>query len=155
QLGPLIGEMVVAYPNLMLYSDNPTFRKYVPSIGGVWKVAAKEQKAINSLADMAREIDKHRFLNQLVIFTHGFPGGIELDDGHHYMLSDKPVAAALAKVNTQVDHIRFEGCWVGNRPVHMRNFGRLLKAIDVSGYTWEHVESEVTTNIPRGSTPAQ
>jgi hypothetical protein len=141
--------------NLMLYSDNPTFRRYAPTVGGIWNVGVKEQKAFKTLEDMAREIGKHQFLDQLVIFCHGFPGGMELEDGRHYMLSDKAVADALAKVKTQVDHIRFEGCWVGNRPVHMRNFGRLLRAIDVSGYTWEHVDCEVTATIPRGATPAE
>src|SRR4051794_12364020 len=117
--------------NLMLYSDDSTFRKYAPVIGGLWKVGVKEQKAFESLDDMAREIGKHEFIDQLVIFTHGFSGGISLEDGHDYILSDKEVTQAFAKVKTQVDHIRFEGCWVGNGPGHMRDFGRLLRAIDV------------------------
>jgi hypothetical protein len=75
-----------------------------------------------------------------------------LEDGHNFTLSDKEVSTALAKVKTQVDHIRFEGCWVGNGPHHLLHFGRLLRAIDVSGYTWEHVDGAVTVTIPRGAT---
>jgi hypothetical protein len=146
--------MIMSYPNLLLYSDNPTFRMFAPVIGGIWKVAAKEQKAFKSLADMVREIGKHPFLDQLVIFTHGFAGGIGLEDGHLYSLIDKEVSKAFAKVKTQVDHIRFEGCWVGNGPALMREFGRLLRAIDVSGYTWEHVSSQVGVTIPPEATTA-
>src|SRR4051812_33632175 len=105
--------MIMARPNLLLYSNNPVFRDYASAIGGVWKVGAREQRAFESLADMAREIGKYQFIDQLVIFTHGFSGGISLEDGHDWILSDKEVREALAKVKTQVDHIRFEGCWVG------------------------------------------
>jgi hypothetical protein len=146
--------MIMSYPNLLLYSDNPTFRVFAPVIGGIWKVGAKEQKAFKSLADMVREIGKHPFLDQLVIFTHGFRGGIALEDRHSYNLNDEEVTKAFAKVKTQVDHIRFEGCWVGEGAADMGDFGRMLRAIDVSGYTWEHVDGATTITIQRGATAA-
>jgi hypothetical protein len=141
-------------PNLLLYSDSSTFRTFAPVIGGIWNVGAKEQKPFKSLADMAREIGKHQFLDQLVVFTHGFRGGIALEDGHSYNLNDEEVTKAFAKVKTQVDHIRFEGCWVGEGAADMRDFGRMLRAIDVSGYTWEHIDGTVAITIQRGTAAA-
>jgi hypothetical protein len=146
--------MVMSYPNLLLYSDNPTFRMFAPAVAGIWKVGVKEQKAFKSLQDIVREIGKHQFLDQLVIYTHGFTGGILTEDGHAYGLDDEAIVKAFAKLKTQVDHIRFEGCWVGEGAARMRDFGRLLRAIDVSGYTWTHVDCAVSITIPRGATIA-
>jgi hypothetical protein len=142
-------------PNLMLYSDNTSFRKYAATVGAVWDVKPRELKPFKSLKDMTREITKHQFIDQLVIFTHGFTGGMSLEDGHDFNLNDEAVVDAFAKVKTQVDHIRFEGCWVGNGPDDMRDFGRLLRAVDVSGYTWEHADSEVTVTITAGMKAAE
>src|SRR5262249_45288226 len=60
---------------------------------------------------------------------------------------------ALAKVKTRVDHIRFEGCWVGENPEKMAVFGHLLNARDVSAYTWEHFFASITITLDKNNTP--
>jgi hypothetical protein len=140
--------MLVA--NLMLYS--PELQRFAASVGGIWNVGLKELKAIKSLEDMAREIGRFPFIDQLVIFTHGFEGGMALENGHLYDLREEAVSKAFAKVKTQVEDVRFEGCWVGRGPRGMAAFGRLLNAARVSGYTWEHGCNDITFTFPRGST---
>lgn len=137
--------------NLMLYS--PELRPLAPTVAGIWKIEAREQREFEDLDDMAKEIGKFQALDQLVIFTHGVGGGILLEDGHQWALSDKPVADALAKVKTKVAHIRFEGCWLGEKPNELAAFGRLLHASDVSAYTWEHFFDAITITLDRNNTP--
>jgi hypothetical protein len=139
--------------NLFLYS--PELKAMAWWIAGIWKIDTRDQKPFSSLNDMAREIGRYEFLDQLVIFCHGAPGQISLQDGNNYKLSEPAVAKAFAKVKTQADHIRFEGCWVGADPDEMAAFGLLLRAVDVSGFTWEHFEGAVSVTIPRGVKPEQ
>src|SRR5262249_50596965 len=82
----------MAFPNLLLYSDDDKIRPFAPVVGGIWNIGPKEQKTFKSLDDMAREIGRQQFLGQLVIFTHGVPGQILLADGHGYGLADAAVA---------------------------------------------------------------
>lgn len=69
-----------------------------------------------------------------MIYVHGTEGGFVLG-GESYKLSDQKVSDAFAKVSTTADHIRFEGCHVGEESLEMAAFGRLLTATYVSGFT--------------------
>lgn len=129
--------------------------KSAPWLAKIWKIGPKEQKAIEDLDDMAKEITQHKTLDELVIFTHGYMGGISLGE-HAYNLGEAKVAEAFAKTKTQIEHIRFEGCWVGEGPADMAAFGRLFNALDVSGFTWTHwsVDDAIFT-LPKGTTLKQ
>jgi hypothetical protein len=139
--------------NLLLFS--PELREFAPVVGGIWNVGVKEQKEVESLDDIVEELGKHQSIDQFVIFTHGYPGGMMLEDGNAYTLTDEKVTKAFAKLkNTRAEHIRFEGCWVGEAPEAMAAFGALLHAATVSGYTWEHMYSNITVTIPKKVTAA-
>jgi hypothetical protein len=125
--------------------------KEVTVIGAIHKIGPKEQTAIDSLAEMAKAISAHKNLEELVIFVHGFTGGMMLGDDA-YSLDEEPVAKAFAKKTTKVEHIRFEGCWVGEAPNKMATFGRLFDAKTVSGFTWVHWLNQITINLPHGTT---
>ena len=70
---------------------------------------------------MVKELSQHTALDELVIFAHGVPGGMILED-EAFALTDAKLATELAKTKTKVKHIRFEGCWVGIGP---RRHGRV------------------------------
>ena len=77
------------------------------------------------------------------------------DDGNSkgYDLGEKAVTDAFAKTKTQIERIRFEGCWVGDGPADMAAFGRLFNAREVSGFTWRALGPTTSTvTIPKGLT---
>jgi len=127
-------------------------------VGPYWKIGPSDQQGISTLRDMVKDIDAQKSLDELVIFLHGYTGGMMLDDddgdSKGYDLSEKAVADAFAKTKTPIDHIRFEGCWVGDGPADMAAFGRLFNAQDVSGFTWVHWSNDITVTIPKGITAA-
>ena len=118
-------------------------------LAGIWGIGAKEQKEISTLDDMVKALGQNRTLDELVIFAHGVPGGIILDDDA-YALDEAALAKELGKTKTKVKHVRFEGCWVGLSPVEMAAFGRIFNATDVSGFTWVSWTGEATVTIPKG-----
>ena len=125
-------------------------------VGPYWKIGRDDQQEISTLSDMVKQIDKQKSLDELVIFLHGYTGGMMLDDddgnSKGYDLGEQAVTQAFAKTKTQIEHIRFEGCWVGEGPVDMAVFGRLFNARDVSGFTWVHWSNDITVTIPKGLT---
>lgn len=123
----------------------------VAVIAASHKVGLSDQKAIDSLDEMAKAISAYKNLEELIIFTHGFTGGMLLGE-NAYSLDDEAVAKAFAKKTTTVEHIRFEGCWVGEAPNKMAVFGHLFDAKTVSGFTWVHWLNQITINLPRGTT---
>ena len=98
---------------------------------------------------MVKAIGQNGTFDDLVIFAHGVPGGIILDDAA-YALDEAALAKELGKTKAKVKHIRFEGCWVGLSPVEMAAFGRIFGATDVSGFTWVSWTGEATVTIPKG-----
>ena len=126
-------------------------RDKVAVIAALYKVGLKEQQAIDSLEEMAKAINAHKNIEELIIFVHGFSGGMLLGE-NSYSLDDEVVTKAFEKKLTKVEHIRFEGCWVGESPNRMATFGRLFDAKTVSGFTWVHWLNEITLNLPRGTT---
>jgi hypothetical protein len=118
-------------------------------LAAIWGIGPKEQKEISTLGDMVKEIGQHSALDDLVIFAHGVPGGLILEDAA-YVLDEAALAKELSKTKTKVQHIRFEGCWVGEAPVDMAAFGRIFSAKDVSGFTWVSWTGEATVTIPKG-----
>ena len=118
-------------------------------LAGIWGIGAKEQKEIDTLEDMVKAIGQNATFDELVIFAHGVPGGIILDDAA-YALDEAALAKELGKTKAKVKHIRFEGCWVGLSPVEMAAFGRIFGATDVSGFTWVSWTGEATVTIPKG-----
>ena len=106
-------------------------------------------QAIEDLGDLVKAIGGYKSLDELVVFTHGFMGGITLG-GEGYSLSDAKITKAFSSKKTQIDHVRFEGCWVGEGPVDMVVFGQLFDAIDVSGFKWAHWSVDNSTfTLPR------
>jgi hypothetical protein len=146
----------VLMANLMLYS--PSQRGNASWVGGIWSIDPKEQKEFTSLAEMAKLIGQQQALDQLLIYAHGFPGGFVVEtpndagERHGYNFSDEAISKAFANSHTKIDHIRFEGCWVGEAPNEMAVFGRLFNAQDVSGYNWTHFTNEAKVTIPKGAT---
>lgn len=125
-------------------------------VGPYWKIGPRDQQGISTLGDMVKDIDKQKSLDELVIFLHGYTGGMMLDDddgnSKGYDLGEEAVTQAFAKTKTQIEHIRFEGCWVGDGPGDMAKFGHLFNARDVSGFTWVHWSNDITVTIPKGLT---
>ncbi len=117
-------------------------------LAAIWGIGAKEQTEISTLDDMAKAIGQQSALDELVIFAHGVPGGLILEDAA-YALDEAVLAKELGKTKTKVQHIRFEGCWVGESPVEMAAFGRIFGATDVSGFTWVSWTGEATVTIPK------
>lgn len=135
---------------LFLYLSE--LRESAPWVAAISKVDPKQRQAIEDLEDMAKEIGGYKSLDELVIYTHGYSGGIMLG-GEAYTLSEAKLARAFANKKTQVNHIRFEGCWVGEGPVDMAAFGRLFDAVDVSGFTWAHWSvNDAELTLPKGTT---
>lgn len=118
-------------------------------IAGIWGIASGDRKEISTLDDMAKAIGEHTSLDELVIFAHGVPGGLILEDAA-FALTEAALAKALSKKKTNIKHIRFEGCWVGEAPVDMAVFGRIFDAADVSGFTWVCWTGDATVTIPKG-----
>ena len=123
-------------------------------VGPQWKIGPKDQQAISTLNDMVKEINKQTSLDELVLFLHGYTGGMMLDDDDErekgYSLEDEAIKQAFAKTKTKIERIRFEGCWVGESPPAMAAFGRLFNAQEVSGFTWVHVTNSIDVTIPEG-----
>jgi len=125
-------------------------QKSAPWVAAIWKIGLKEQKAIEDLEDLVKEINAHKSLDELVIFSHGYMGGIILDEA--YDLGEEKFTKAFAKTKTQIEHIRFEGCWVGEGPADMAVFGQLFKALDVSAFTWTHWSvDDAEFTLPKGT----
>ena len=59
-------------------------------------------------------------------------------------------------VGPQASIIDFEGCTVGQRPVSLAKFAKLLGASSISGFTWFHVGgTSPGIPIPKGATVAE
>src|SRR6185437_14943887 len=86
-------------------------------VGPNFKIPPQNQRAITTLKDMAKEINKVGSMEELVIFLHGAPGALILDDENDdvrtYDLNEDAIKQAFASTKTQIKHIRFEGCSVG------------------------------------------
>lgn len=123
-----------------------------PAIAAIWRIDGKQQRQADDLDSLASEIGKYDKLEELVLCYHGYSGGI-LVGGDAYTLSDPQIAKAFAKKKTQIDCIRFEGCWVGEDPDEMAAFGRLFGSSTVSGFTWTGWSNTIDLNMPKGTTP--
>src|SRR5260370_40119564 len=126
----------------------PELQEEATVIAAVHKIGLKERKAIDSLDEMAKAISEHKNLEELVIFLHGFRGGMMLG-GNAYALDDGAVSKAFAKKTTKAEHIRFEGCWVGEEPEPMAVFGRFFDGKTASGFTWVPWLNPNPFNLPR------
>jgi hypothetical protein len=135
--------------NLFLFSSEQ--RRSAPAVAAIWKIGHEQQMEVNTLSEVVKEIGKNKNLDRLILYFHGLPGGIILDDvGSN--LSDPEITKAFSKTVTKIEHIGFEGCWVGEAPDEMLAFGRLLKAKDVSGFTWACWSNDIEITIPKGVT---
>jgi hypothetical protein len=143
------GEEAVA-DKLLVYSD--VKQSAAEGMAGLWSIAQKDQKEVEDLDGIVKAVSSYSALDEFVIFAHG-PSGLTLETAS-YALTDADVAKAFAKVKTTIQHVRFEGCWVGELPADMAVFGQLLKAKDVSGFTWASWTNSVTINIPKAITAA-
>jgi hypothetical protein len=126
-------------------------RRAASALAAIWKIGRDQQKEANTLPEVANEIGKYKNLDQLILYYHGIPGGIILDDVGA-KLSEPEISKGFAKTSTKIEHIGFEGCWVGEAPDEMAAFGRLFSAKDVSGYTWTCWNNEIEVTIPKGVT---
>src|SRR5260221_369519 len=74
-------------------------------VGPYWKIGRDDQQEISTLSDMVKQIDKQKSLDELVIFLHGYTGGMMLDDddgnSKGYDLGEQAVTQAFAKTKTQ------------------------------------------------------
>lgn len=144
----MAGRRLLFYPELREWAQE--------IVGPYWKIGHGDQQEISTLSDVVKDIDNQKPLDELIIFVHGYAGGMMLDDEDGnlkgYDLGEEAVTKAFAKTKTQIEHIRFEGCWVGEDPDDMATFGSLFKAKDVSGFTWVHWQNNATVTIPMGST---
>lgn len=140
-------------------------RSAAEGIARIWHIDPKDQRPFTTLEDLAKEIHKQNELEELIIFVHGYSGGI-LVDGTAYDLDDERIKQAFPKnkdasnkdaafpkdLKTYVKNVRFEGCWVGEGPTRMATFGKLFDAQTVSAFNWTCNTNDVTTTIPRGHT---
>jgi hypothetical protein len=135
-----------------LFVFHSELQNVAPAIARIWGIGNQDQKSADKVPDLAKEITSRKQIERLILFYHGYPGGIILDD-YGVSLSDKVLADAFAKSTTKIEHIGFEGCWVGEAPDEMAAFGRLFGNADVSGFTWTTWTGEITVDIPKGVTP--
>lgn len=133
---------------LMLF--DPSLKQFAPFIGSIWSIGAKEQLPAANLKEFAAQITKHQKLDELILFFHGAPGQITLGN-QGFGLADADLRKAFTK-KTTIGVIRFEGCWVGERPGEMAQFGMIFDASAVAGFTWEHFTSIMTVPVERGDT---
>jgi hypothetical protein len=150
-LPPMMAAERTQMAKLLLF--DPELKAYAPFVGKTWSIDPKEQQSISSLKELGKAIGQHKQIDELVLFFHGFPGGITLGS-NGYSLSDADLRSALPKNGTKIPVIRFEGCWVGERPDEMAQFGTIFGSSQVSGFTWEGVKNLITVTIPRGATAA-
>jgi hypothetical protein len=122
-----------------------------PEVGAIWQIGQQEQQSFNTLDALAKGIAKYSELELLVIYVHGYTGGMMIDD-EGYNLSDEPVRKALTKKKTKISTIRFEGCWIGESPREMAIFGSYFDATSVSGLNWTRWNNTLTMSIPKGTT---
>jgi hypothetical protein len=130
---------------------DPELVRFVPNLGVLWSVDTKSQKSIRNVDELAADLGNQKELEELILFFHGFPGGIRLGN-KEFGLSDANLRKAFTK-KTKINTIRFEGCWVGERPDEMAQFGTIFGASRVFGFTWEGVRNLVKLNIPQGANP--
>jgi hypothetical protein len=123
-------------------------------VGPNFNIPSQNQRSITSLKDMRKEIDKLGSIDELVIFLHGAPGALILEDDNgdvrQYSLNEDAISQAFASTKAQIKRIFFEGCSVGEDPKAMADFGRLFKATEVSGFTWFHGNANIAVTIPKG-----
>jgi hypothetical protein len=62
----------------------------------IWHIDPKDQRPFTTLEDLAKEIHKQNELEELIIFVHGYSGGI-LVDGTAYDLDDERIKQAFPK----------------------------------------------------------
>jgi hypothetical protein len=123
-----------------------------PAIAAIWKIDLKQIRQVDDLKGVANEVGKFKQLDELVMNFHGFAGGILLG-GEGFKLSDQKVKDIFAKTTTKIEHIRFEGCWVGEAPDEMAAFGRLFSSSFVSGFTWTSWNNDIEVKVPKGISP--
>lgn len=134
---------------LLLY--DPDLREYAPFVGQIWGIGGGDQKDARTLKEFANAIFKQKALEEMVLFYHGIPGGIMIGGGV-YNLSEKGLRDALPAGKTKIEKIRFEGCWVGEKPDEMAQFGTIFSASEMSGFTWESVRQTISISVPLRST---
>jgi hypothetical protein len=122
-----------------------------PSMARIWGIGGKNFTSADTLPELAKTILGRQQIARLILFYHGYPGGIILDD-HGASLSDQVIADAFKGSKTKVTSIGFEGCWVGEAPDEMAAFGKLFGNASVSGFTWTTWTGDITIDIPRGVT---
>jgi hypothetical protein len=136
-----------------LFLFDPDLREHAALVSKIWGIGASDQQSARKLKDFAAAIHKHKQLEEAVFFYHGIPGGI-MFDGKVFNLSDKELKDTLTAKQTTIHTIRFEGCWVGERPDEMAQFGSYFKASEMAGFTWEGVHSTLTLSVPKGADAA-
>jgi hypothetical protein len=132
---------------------DPDLREFAPFIGRVWSIGADSQQGARTLKEFAAALHKEKELEEAVLFFHGIPGGIDIG-GKVFNLSDKELKDALTAKRSKIARIRFEGCWVGERPDEMAQFGSYFNAAEMLGYTWEGVRATTTVSLPKGADAA-
>jgi hypothetical protein len=132
---------------------DPDLREFAALIGRIWSIGAADIQPARNLKEFAAALHKQSQLDEAVLFFHGIPGGISIG-GKVFGLSDKELADALKAKSATIKSIRFEGCWVGEKPDEMAQFGSYFKASQMSGFTWEGVHAVVSQTIPMGTDAA-
>ena len=115
---------------------------------GLFGIDRKLVLAIEDWDELAKEIQKHRQIDRLVLHFHAFSGGMlvggdgrELNEQSVIKLFDNP---------PNVSKIAFVGCHTGKAPTNMWTFAKLFSATSASGYTWTVFWQWATFNFPKG-----
>ena len=111
-------------------------------------------RGVNTLDEFVALIGGFEKITRLIVFTHGAPGTIDLDQ--FYRIDGQEVRDAFAgRRPTYVGHIYFEGCNVGADPAAMYTFGDLIRAAKVQGMSWWHYIKRDTLTIGEKATTAK
>jgi hypothetical protein len=132
--------------NLLLFSSE--FKEQAPFLGKIWSVDIKAQIPIRNLKEMVDQIGKNAKIDELILFFHGAPGQIMIGN-KMFGCADLDLRKAFVK-KTKIETIRFEGCWVAERPGEMAQFGIIFDAEKVAGFTWEHAMSIMALPVQKG-----
>jgi hypothetical protein len=108
----------------------------------------------NTWTDIAAFVKLYDSIDQLVMFYHGVPGQIEVNN-NFTSLSNSSVLSNFTGTLPTIKEINFEACNVGNRAADLVPFGKALKVSKITAFTFYWVTSNKIVTVQQGNTAGQ
>jgi hypothetical protein len=105
-------------------------------------------RKVRSWKELVSELRKYETIDQLVLYFHGFKGGLIIGgDGKELREVVRLFARGRRpKVNKQID---FEACRVAEGPDHLAAFARIFRAPTIRAYNYFYVDSILPVNVEK------